>query len=140
MEDYGIRLQRAFFRNRSPLSLWESCPNVMLWETIGAEECAVMSNEEIISLLGCVSTVLLFPEPLPAIYLGVEPEFERLSSDTVIRAMTTDSDVTVRKENNILGEEPLYLVDCNFTWMLIFTTETTSNGERLCVLLHASSM
>ena len=139
MEAYGERLQTAFFPNRSLSSLWESCPNAMLWEAICSEDCTIISNEEIISYLHCVSTVLLFDEPLPAMYLGMEPKVERISSEAVIRAMMQPIDVPMQEGKSILGQESVYLVDCNFTWMVIFTTENTVNGERLCAFVRNSN-
>jgi hypothetical protein len=114
-------------------NLWSSCPNKYLWEALKFDKAIFIDEEFVKNKVATVSSVVLLPEPLSAIYLGVEPAHTIVRSKDIIVDQDSIADC---KGNQILTDlEPLYIVDENFTWMIVLTTENTPDGKQLCVFV-----
>lgn len=120
----------AFFNGLTPLALLESCPNRMLWEAIMQENARTIAKQDILAYLSLHDAFFVLHEPIPAIQNGFEPEFVRVES-TDLLLNDTDAFWT------LVGQEPAYLVSCDFKWMIVLTTENTAHGAQLCVLVCA---
>ena len=105
--------------------VWHFCPNKMLWEAIRAENAVIISHANVLALLMQVSEVFVFPEPLPAFYQNQEAAYTVVSSYDFIKDFP-----------EYIKTEPLYVLSNDFSWMIVFTTENTPDGEQLCVLVQ----
>ena len=92
-------------------ALWSSCPNKYLWEALKFDKVTFIDEEFVKNKVATVSSVVLLPEPLPAIYLGVEPMHVIIKSEDILMAQDSIIDC---KGNQIMTDlEPLYIVDKN---------------------------
>lgn len=106
-------------------SVWHSCPNRMLWEAIRAEDALIVSYTDVLTLVNQTSEVYVLPEPLPAFHQNQEVACAIVSSDDFISGFS-----------EYVKAEPLYVFSRDFSWMIVFTTENTPDGEQLCVLVR----
>lgn len=121
----------AFFKGSAPSELVAQCPAGMLWEAIRRENARDIELHAIFDHLLLHDEFFLLPEPIPAIQNGLDPEFVRVKS----------ADLFSKDKNafwELIWKEPAYLVSCDFKWMIAMTTENTSRGDQLCVLVSAS--
>ena len=118
-----------FFSNASPLELWTICPNHMLWEAIKQEDAQPIELLCIPDFLKQQKVFFAFPEPLPAIYNNKLLEYVQIECSDENK----DDLVTY----GLFEQEPLYIVDCEFKWMVVLTTENTQTGTQLCVMVNA---
>lgn len=125
------RIINSFFNGMTPLALLASCPNYMLWEAIRRENARNIELHDIFAHLLRHDEFYLLPEPIPAIQNGVEPEYIKVKSSVLL---CNDNDAFW----DLVRKEPAYLVSCDFNWMIAMTTENTSCGDQLCVLVSAS--
>ena len=68
------------------------------------------------------SEVYVLPEPLPAFYHQQEVAYAVVSSCDFTEGFS-----------EYVKTEPLYVINNNFSWMIVLTTENTPNGEQLCI-------
>ena len=80
--------------------------------------------------------VFIAPEPLPAMYMGIDPAFQLVNKETLLDALVNYQDSPWGSGKSILEVEPVYLFSVDFSWMIALTTENTTDGKRLCVLVH----
>ena len=113
-------LLNTFFNNRTLPELWEACHCQMLWEAIKKEDAIIISYEEVVSKISSEQMVHVFPEPLPALYMGIEPASKKVSTASLLH------------NKDVLRIEPLYIVSDDFSWMIVLTTENTLDGKQLC--------
>lgn len=129
-------LNRFFSKDRSKhgiQDLWKACPNQMLWEAIQGADAAVLSPQEVLQQLKQCPSVLLFPEPLPSLYLGADPAYAIVATSALIENAEPWCSNSLRRGNSALEIEPLYIVSCDDSWMIVLTTENTRTGDQLCV-------
>lgn len=112
------------FLPRDMDKVWHHCPNRMLWEAIRAEDAAIVSHADILTLVKQASEVYLLPEPLPAFYQNQEVNYTLVSSRDFVHDFS-----------EYAKTEPLYVFPNDFSWMIVFTTENTPTGEQLCILV-----
>lgn len=112
------------------------CPNQMLWEAIRSSELQILSRSAVLQQLQQTSSVLVFPEPLPALYIGVEPTYAVVPSVKILAHSSHWINDSMEKGKCILEIEPLYIIDTNHSWMIVLTPENTPIGDQLCVLLN----
>lgn len=112
------------FLPRDMDKVWHHCPNRMLWEAIRAEDAAIVSHADILTLVRQTSEVYLLPEPLPAFYQNQEVTYTLVSSRDFVHDFS-----------EYAKTEPLYVFPNDFSWMIVFTTENTPTGEQLCILV-----
>lgn len=105
--------------------VWNFCPNRMLWEAIRAEDAAIISHADVRTLIKQTSEVYVLPEPLPAFYQNQEVTYAVVSSNDFVEDFS-----------EYVKTEPLYVFSNNFSWMIVFTTENTPDGEQLCALIQ----
>lgn len=117
-------------------SLWSICPNQMLWEAIQSSEAQVLSQRGVLQQLQQTSSVLVFPEPLPALYIGAEPAYSVVPSAKILDHSSDWINHSTEKGKCILEIEPLYIMSTNCSWMIVLTPENTPSGSQLCVLLN----
>lgn len=110
------------FLPRDMDKVWHFCPNRMLWEAIRAEDAAIVSHADILTLVKQTSEVYLLPEPLPAFYQNQEVTYTLVSSRDFVDDFS-----------EYAKTEPLYMFSHDFSWMIVFTTENTPTGEQLCI-------
>ena len=118
----------SFFNGMSPSALLELCPNHMLWEAISRERAHLIAKEDIIPYLSQCDAFLVLQELIPAIQGGFEPEFVEVKSKDFL---FSDKDAFW----NLVSNEPTYLVSCDFSLMIVLTTENTERGDQLCALV-----
>ena len=104
--------------------VWYSCPNRMLWETIRAEDAVIVSHADALTIVKQTSEVYVLPEPLPALYLNQEVTYTLVSSFSFVDDFS-----------KYAKTEPLYVFSNDFSWMIVFTTENTPDGEQLCAFV-----
>ena len=114
-------------------NLWNTCPNQMLWEAIPGADAEVLSPPEVLQQLRQCPSVLLFPEPLPSLYLDAEPAYALVATSALIENAELWRSNSMRRGNSVLEIEPLYIVSCDYFWMIVLTTENTRTGDQLCV-------
>ena len=110
------------FLPRDMDKVWHHCPNRMLWEAIRAEDAAIVSHADILTLVKQASEVYLLSEPLPAFYQNQEVNYTLVSSRDFVHDFS-----------EYAKTEPLYVFPNDFSWMIVFTTENTPTGEQLCI-------
>ena len=126
----------CFFPGRSVQDLWATCHCQMLWEAIKREDARVISINDLPPLLRSDAFVIIAPEPLPAIYMGIDPAFKVIDKETIVNALLNYPDVPWVRSESILEVEPIYLFAVDFSWMIALTTENTVEGKRLCVVIE----
>ena len=104
--------------------VWTSCPNRMLWETIRAEDAVIVSHADVLTIVKQTSEVYVLPEPLPSLYLNQEVTCTLVSSFSFVDDFS-----------KYVKTEPLYVFSNDFSWMIVFTTENTQDGEQICVFV-----
>lgn len=114
-------------------NLWKACPNQMLWEAIPGTDAEVLSPQEVLQQLRQCPSVLLFPEPLPSLYLDAEPAYALVATSALIENAGSWRSNSLRRGISVLEIEPLYIVSCDGSWMIVLTTENTRTGDQLCV-------
>lgn len=114
-----------FFFGNTIEEIWNSCPNKMLWEAIDANCAVAISHADICSLLENSDSVIVFPEPLPALYLGASPAFVSFQS----------CNDNMLKETRLWKVEPIYLASATLSWLIAMTPENTLSGSQLCVMV-----
>ncbi len=119
--------------------LWKFCPNQMLWEAIRGSDAKVLSQHDVLQQLRQAPSVLIFPEPLPSLYLGVDPAYSIVPTAAIIEKSLHWISNSTEKGNCVLEIEPLYMISTDYLWMIVLTTENTQSGDQLCVLLHRVS-
>lgn len=115
--------------------LWSMCPNQMLWEAIRSSEAQVLSKCAVLQQLQQAASVFVFPEPLPALYIGAEPAYAIVPSAKILDHSSHWINHSMEKGKCILEIEPLYIMNTNCSWMIVLTPENTPSGSQLCVLL-----
>ena len=121
-------IKNFFIRDFLPQDMdkvWHFCPNRMLWETIRAEDAAIISHADVFTLVKQTSEVYVLPEPLPAFYQNQEVTYAVVSSYDFINDFF-----------EYTKTEPLYVFSNDFSWIIVFTTENTPDGEQLCLLVQ----
>lgn len=124
----NIIIERFFpcFKGNSS-DIWKACPNQMLWEAILKNDTAILGCQSALDLLAVPTNVYVLPEFLPALYMGVTPAYQTICSTSLLEPNSL--------ERKMLNIEPLYVVNCDFSWMLVFTTENTPSGDQLCGII-----
>ncbi len=116
-------------------NLWKSCFNGMLWEAI-MTDYTKMTRKDILNFLRHEESVILFSEPLPSFYLGLQQEACLVSADTLLsNAQAWLENKYASRGNNFLEIEPLYMLDEKRQWMLVLTIGHRATGEELQALL-----
>lgn len=131
-KNIGEVLLDNFFGGISPLVLWDSCPNQMLWENIQSEDASVISERDIPQYLQGVQAVFVLPEPLPALYIGIKPTYKNVSCSKLI--------CDLNAADHLFDADPTYIISCDYAWMIVLTPENTPSGERLCVLVRSHTI
>ena len=126
----------TFFPGRSVKELWETCRCQMLWEAIKREDGKEIAICDLPHLVQNEAFVIIAPEPLPAMYMGIAPAFQLVNKETLLDALVNYQDSPWGSGKSILEVEPVYLFSVDFSWMIALTTENTTDGKRLCVLVH----
>lgn len=129
-----------FFPGRSAQELWITCRSQMLWEAIRKNDAEIISISDLPYLLCDEVSVIIAPEPLPAMYLGIEPAHKFIDTDEIINSVFNYIDTPLVKCKSILETEPLYIFPINYSWMIALTTENTQEGKRLCVLVKGKTL
>lgn len=123
-----ISIIRNFFvRDFLPKDMdkvWYSCPNRMLWEASRAEDAVIISHADVLTIVKQTSQVYVLPEPLPAFFQNQEVTYTLVSSFSFVDDFS-----------KYTKTEPLYVFSHDFSWMIVFTTENTPDGEQLCVFV-----
>ena len=132
----GKRIVETFFSGISVIDLWKSCPCQMLWEAINKANSTIISQYDVLQQLRRFSSVYILPELLPAIYLGIEPAYKLVKCSSFPEDNESLFGNATLGEWNLLDVEPLYIVSCDFSWMIVLTTENTPSGERLCAYME----
>lgn len=117
-----------FFYGVSIFDLWRCCTNQMLWEAIKQADAQIIAQENIGAFLLQQRAFFLLPEPLPAIISLNSFEY------VYIDLAKDEFDI-----HELFKQEPMYIVDGEFKWMIVLTTENTQSGTQLCVLVHSKS-
>lgn len=137
-EKVGVSLIKRFvdpdFQDENFINLWKKCCNNMLWEGIGIEG-SVISEREVITYLRETKNVYVFPEPLPAFYLGCEVECKRMSTQELISSSSDWPHNYPVRGVTCFEIEPLYIINSDYSWMIVLTTENTPNGGQMCLLV-----
>lgn len=114
-------------------NLWKACPNQMLWEAIQGTDAEILSPQEVLQQLRQCPSVFLFPEPLPSLYLDADPAYALVATSALIDNAEPWRSNSLCRGNSVLEIEPLYIVSCDDSWMIVLTTENTRTGDQLCV-------
>ena len=120
--------------------LWGTCHCQMLWEAIKREDARDISINDLPQLLHSDAFVIIAPEPLPAMYMGTAPAFQLISKDILLEALTDYQDMPWIKGKSIFEVEPIYLFAVDLSWMIALTTENTTDGKRLCVVVNSGHL
>lgn len=134
--DIGKTIIKNFFDDRSISDLWKTCNCQMLWEAIKKEDATFISRPEILQQLQNAKYVFILPELLPTLYIGSDPSYMAMRFSDLERVCEAWSNNPLIRGNCIFEIEPLYIVSCDFRWMIVLTTENTPSGEQLCILMH----
>ena len=129
--EIGQIILNTFFNGRLLQELWEVCHCQMIWEAITKVDAQIISQSEVEDLLRKVDSVLVLPEPLPSMYMGIEPAFREISGKEILESGKC-CDI-----NDLFSIEPLYIVCLEDSWMIVLTTENTPAGDQLIALLKA---
>lgn len=108
----------------------------MLWDVIRKDDAAIIPISELPHLLRRETSVVIVPEPLPAMYMGIEPAFKAVSREIILDSLANYQDSPLVRCKSILEVEPVYLFSADLSWMIALTTENTPDGQRLCVLVR----
>lgn len=138
MEQIGIgkTIIKNFFYDRSVSDLWKTCHCQMLWEAVPKADAKYISRHQILQQLQRSQCVFILPELLPSLYIGSEPSYKAMQISDLLNDIESWSYNPLLCRNSIFEIEPLYIVSCDFKWMIILTTENTVSGEQLCVFMH----
>ena len=133
----GSLIIEHFFPDQSAIQLREACPNKMLWEAIKKADATIISQKDVMQHLHTTADAYILPECLPAIDLGIEPAYMRLS-DFFLQDEAPPPCRTWKIDTATLFQiEPLYIINSDFSWMIVLTTENLPSGEQLCVFVEA---
>ena len=117
-----------FFSGTSISDLDSCCGNQMLWEAIKRKDVQIITQENIVDFLLQQKVFFILPEPLPAI-------IDQNSVEYVCVDLNRDQfDIC-----GLFTQEPTYIIDCDFKWMIVLTTENTQSGTQLCVLVYSNT-
>lgn len=132
---------KKFYQNRSIAELWKQSPSSMLWECPWGDNVAfeVISQIALIEKLQSVKDVFIFSEPLEALYLGLEPRSIRIPCCDLLKNYDHWLRNPALRGNSLLEIEPLYILDPEYNWLLIITTENTNTGGTICFLLQVKT-
>lgn len=119
-----------FFPGESTQSLWDHCPNKMIWEAIPASDALQIDYETVSSVIQDSKSIYILKEPLPAIHSIKEPDFKHI--------VPSDFSRILPDWNSTYRTYPLYVFDDVFSWMIVLTAESTFSGDELCVLVQAN--
>lgn len=108
----------------------------MLWEVIKSTDAKILSPQDVLQQLRQTPSVLLFPESLPSLYLGADPAYTIASTPTIIEKAWSWLNNSLGQGISAFEIEPLYVVSCDYSWMIVLTTENTRSGDQLCVLMR----
>ena len=117
-----------FFPGHSWDSLWVFCPNRMLWEAIPSSSARQITYPEVLDKVQKAQAVYVVHEPLSSIHFGTQPDCKRISPQDFCSALPNWNDAN--------RDQPLYIFDEAFSWMIALTAENTSSGGELCVIMH----
>ena len=96
----------------------------------------IISQQDVVKFLASVPDAFVFPEPLPALYLGIVPVCKRILCAELIKNCERWLEAPGIRGDCLLEPEPLYIVDPDYTWMICLTTENTPDGGTWCILLE----
>ena len=119
-----------FFPGESTQTLWDHCPNKMLWEAIPASDALRIDYETVAFVTQDSKSIYILNEPLPAIYSKKEPDFKHIAPSDISKILPD--------WNSTYRAYPLYIFDDVFSWMIVLTAENTSSGSELCVLVQTN--
>lgn len=108
----------------------------MLWEAIKNTYAKILSPQDILQQLRQTPSVLLFPEPLPSLHLGADPAYTIVSTPIITEEAWSWLTNSLSQGISAFEIEPLYVVNCDYSWMIVLTTENTRSGDQLCVLIR----
>lgn len=120
--------------------LFQFCPNHMLWECIRRNDAVLLSWKEALHFLERDEPIYVFREPLPNLSANKPLQGALVPGHTLREALASENGEALPFSVQRNGENPLYIFDEAFHWMLVLTEENTSDGEELCVLLRAQDM
>ena len=130
----GNTIVNRFFAGKTVSDLWEACPNKMLWEALKKRDVEFITLDDIKTLSISAQYVYVLPELLPSLYLGITPAYRMVKWTHLFPNEGRRDGHTSSREYDILEIEPLYIVSYDFSWMIVLTTENTSQGSQLCVV------
>ena len=130
--ELATNIINSFFCGATPFDLWSCCPNHMLWEAIKQADAFTIAQQDIPTFLISHNDFFLLPEPLPAIYNGLTPEYAKINCADLFAKHKTGI-------GELIIQEPMYIVDSEFRWMIVLTTENTQSATQLCVIVYAKS-
>lgn len=117
--------------------LWERCPNKYLWESLESNHVMYINKDHAIKQIERAASFILLPEPLPALYLGAEPAHMIVRLGDIVESKPGGC---CNFKHFFADIEPLYVVNKDFNWMIVLTTENTPDGSQLCVLVPSRNM
>ncbi len=126
----GSTLYKTFFSEYSIQDLWKTCPCQMLWEAIRKESALIISMDDVKKKLQNVKSVYILPEPLPAMYMGMEPNYRLVSCEEIL------NDDAKNGKCHYWQIEPIYIINTDYSWMIVLTTENTPSGEQMIALVN----
>lgn len=132
------QILESFFAAQSIVELWKACHCQMLWEAIKASDATIITLDEVKLRIRCSPFVYVLPEFLPALYLGIEPAYKMIPSTCLLMRDETPQNDLVPKQIDYFAVEPLYIVSCDYSWMIVVTPENTPAGETLCAFVKNS--
>lgn len=121
--------------NTNIQQVWDCCPNKELWELLIMRDVTILTRECALKKIKESPVVFAFPEVLPAIYLGVAPTCAVVRTSKIALDISHEDCILAMDGYSIFGFEPLYIVDQDYSWMIVMTPENTPDGKQICALI-----